>query len=201
LLQRPAREILSVVRWVSVLALVACGARTELAGVLDADAGADVHVGLDASHDVLDDADAIAATCGETQNTQSPPAPLACNQGITWLAWEYIPAHSFTTGAIELFTNDGSVALLDSSGTEPGGTLATGELAPKGEPTTWKTAQLSQDVALVAGHRYFIAERVERCSVATSGTEYAYFGASSLSGAWTGPFHSWAFTSRIDCGQ
>jgi hypothetical protein len=185
----------SAIRVPYLCMLVACGGRSELDD-------ADVHVALDASHDAVDDDvvtfDDAPSTCGETLNAQTP-APGACNQGITWIAWAYIPTHSLTAGAIELFTNDGKVALLDSTGSEPGATLATGTLAPQGPPTTWKTATLSQHVALVAGHRYFIAENVERCSVATTGTPYPYFGSDSLAGPWTGPFQSWAFTSRIDC--
>jgi len=195
-----------MLRVVVLIVVAGCGARTELSGGHENDAEVDVHVGLDASHDAADASDAIVddapSTCGDTQNAQSPPAPPnTCNQGATWIAWQYIPASSFTTGAIELFTNDGTLALLDGSGSQPGAILATGTLVPQGPPTMWKTASLSQPVALVAGHRYFIAENVESCSIATTGTQYTYFGGGSLSGPWSGPFEAWAFTSRIDCAH
>ena len=203
------------------LVAVGCGARTELRSVdggyedsaphdvsprdvsLDLEAGEadapDAPDVIDAS-DALDAGDAPEGGCpGDEQNTQYPPSEV-CGQGPTWLAWEYIPSHTFTVAAIELHTDDGSVALLDSSGVAPGATLASATLAPSGPPAAWKTGTLSAPVTVTAGHRYFIAEHVATCSIASTGTQYRYYGSfSSLSGPWDGPYQSWAWTSRLVC--
>ena len=223
---RGRRGIGAVLVGTGAWALVAagCGARTELGSVdggheedaphdvsprdvsLDLEAGdgdaADAPDVIDAS-DVIDAADAADAPeggcTGDEQNTQYAPTEV-CGQGATWLAWEYVPSHTFTVAAIELHADDGSVALLDSSGVAPGATLATATLAPAGPPTDWKTGTLSAPVTVTAGHRYFIAEHVATCSVASTGTQYRYYGSfSSLSGPWDGPYQSWAWTSRLVC--
>jgi hypothetical protein len=203
---------------VAVAALVGCGGRTPLflfddgngaPGAPDAagplgqpDAGlADVVAIPDAATpDAADESivvsgdDAGGSCCGDEQNTDYPPS---INCSGTTIAWQYIPSCDFEVVRIELHKSGGTVALLDSEGSQPGATLWSANLpsSPTGD-AEWEGADVAPPVALHAGHVYFLEESSGTCSIATDGTEYPYYGLSG-DGSWDGPYTWHPWTSHV----
>jgi hypothetical protein len=135
---------------------------------------------------LLNDPDCVPACCGDNQNP-FPPANN-CFQGAAWIAWEYIPACSFNLTRLELHTDQGSVALLDTVNNLPGSTLFQGMLGAP-DPQGWEGANVAPKIALIGGQKYWIAEAVGQCSIASQGVGPTYYASfTTLAGPWQGPY-------------
>jgi hypothetical protein len=136
------------------------------------------------------------ACCGENVN-DFPPVD-SCNHGVTWLAWQYVPACSFTANRIEIHSNAGSVALLADAGGKPGATLFEGALSPSTQ-AGWLGATVTPPVPITSGQTYWIGEATETCSIASQGTEQQpYYGGGSLAGPWDGPYTQYFWTAHVE---
>jgi hypothetical protein len=142
-----------------------------------------------------------AACCGDNQNDK-PPAGN-CIQGAQWIAWDYTPSCSFNATRIELHADMGEVALLADANGKPGALLFQGALGAP-DAMGWIGANIAPPVPLLGGQKYWIAEKVGLCSIASGGVAPMYYGSfTALGGPWEGPYQSYFWTAHIigECGQ
>jgi hypothetical protein len=133
--------------------------------------------------------------CSDSQNLNASPI-TNCFHGLTWLAGRYQPSCNIAVTAITLHTDGGQVALLADQGGVPGAVLGKA-LVPSVSPPDWTTGSFTNPIPLAAGKVYWIAEGVSVCSQTGSGDAQPYYGASSLSGPWDGPYQGAFWTSQI----
>jgi hypothetical protein len=140
----------------------------------------------------------LAGSCSEGQNTA---APIDTNCGGVSVAWEYVPKHDLDVTRIELNDTGGGVALYDSDCDMPGAKLFEGSV-PSGGPRSWRGADVSPPIRIVAGHRYFIEQITppegDVCSVATDGVAQRQFNTPGFCGpGWGGPYIWLNWTAHI----
>jgi len=76
---------------------------------------------------------------------------------------EYVPATDFVVRRIEIFTNRGTVGLLDSDDCAgPGQVLFKRDLDTSGDVAEWRGADLDHVIAVLANHKYFVWPRTRR---------------------------------------
>lgn len=188
----------------------ACGARTDLgheASIAELDAGG-APVCDFASDDLSPSATAPYGACGEGVNTSLPPTDKCHFGGGGTSAFEFVPAADFVVRRIELFTNHGKVALLDSDDCGgPGAALFEGDLDSSGDEADWRGANPDRGIALRAGHKYFVWQGPGDdshlvCSVANNGLgdgnvlEYTNW-TSDPKPPWLGPYKGNLWTARL----
>ena len=198
-------------RPLSLLAMfvASCGARTPLGtrGEVGADASfdaardgprdasPDAPSGCDFDGDPSPLATSSYGACGEGVNITSPPT---ANCGGTGAAFEYVPQTDVVVERLELHTQEGVVALLDSDCERPGKVLFLAPLQDPGAPTDWRGADVVPPIKVLAHHRYFIyGAPAHPCSAALSGVEVREFTAPGPNGPWEGPFGGIAWSARV----
>ncbi len=170
-----------------LLMACACGARTEVGGVL-VDAGPS-DATLDArTPDVIVDTsppldvspDAIVA-CTQGILTQFPTSECGGDQ-VDWFATPYTPTADITVDRVEAHMAQGNVALLASAAGAPGAVLFTGSVGTSPQPA-WIGANVNPPVFLQAGTLYYVGFQGD-CSFASNGPEPVEYMASSIDGPW-----------------
>jgi hypothetical protein len=196
------------------LIVASCGGRTPLGTRGEVDAEVEVDGGADVSLDAAKDASADVplptcgfegdpspqatssyGACGEGVNITSPPSDNCAGVGA---AFEYVPQSDVLVERLELHTQQGVVALLDSDCEKPGKVLFLQPLQNPGAPTAWRGADVFPPIKVLAHHRYFIyGAPSQPCSAAVKGVEVREFTAPGPNGPWEGPFGGIAWSARI----
>ena len=164
-----------------LLALAACGARTNLGVPIAVDAGVHLDATIDHAPDV-GAPDVVGGACVEGVLTQYPTSECGGDQ-VDWFATPYTPTGDITVDRVEAYMAQGNVALLTDSAGTPGAVLFQGSVGTS-NPKAWIGADVNPPVSLKGGVPYWIGFQGD-CSFASNGPEPPEYIAHSIDGPWT----------------
>ena len=164
-----------------LLALAACGARTELGAPIELDASVHLDATIDHHAPDVDAPDGASVACVQGILTQYPTGECSGDQ-VDWFATPYTPTGDISVDRVEAYMAQGNVALLADDAGTPGAVLFQGSVGTS-NPKAWIGANVNPPVSLKGGVPIWVGFQGD-CSFASNGPEPPEYFAPSIDGPW-----------------